>query len=209
MSEDLTCRLMDKWALPLADMDGVKRDLDFVSDVCKLLLERLQANDADLTTLEALQAAAFVRYGRCFKTGVRHAFTIPKDWIEALPEELRATHNDSLTLRDKHIAHAVNDWDNHIPLLWAVRPTPSAVPQLITVVVGYSGTLGLNPQWLQRLRDLSLAIRGKVEAAMENETQHVIERASQLPREELERRFREDTGDIPEARRLDQARRRT
>lgn len=208
MSEDLTCRLMDEWALPIADMDGVMRDLDFVAKACNLLLQLLQANSTDIITLEALQSAAMVRYGRCFNSGIRHAFRVPEDWINRLPDELKQAHSETLSLRNKHLAHAVNDWDNHIPLLWAVRPAPQEPPQLINVFVGYSGTIGLDPLWIQRLRDVALTVRANVESEMEAEKRRVIQRASELPLQELERRFREDRGDIPEARRLDQPRRR-
>ena len=208
MSENLTCRLMDKWALPIADLDGVMRDLDFVVKVCNLLLKLVQANSADIIMLEALQSAAMLRYGRCFNSGIRDAFRIPEDWINRLPDELKQAHTDTLSLRNKHLAHAVNDWDNHIPLLWAVRTTPQDPPQLINVYVGYSGTIGLDPLWIQRLREVALTVLAKVESEMETERRRIIKCASELPRQELERRFREDGGDIPEARRLNEPRRR-
>jgi hypothetical protein len=199
---------MDDWALSLADMDGVARDLQFVADACNRLLELLAENSTDLTTLEALQSAAMVRYGRCFKTGIRTAFKIPTEWFDDLPDELKAVHQDTLTLRDKHLAHAVNDWDNHIPMLWSVRDAPQESPRFLNIFIGYSGTIGLESSWIQRLRDAALTLKTKVESETEAEKERVMKRAGELPIEELERRFREDTGDIPEARSLDQARRR-
>lgn len=208
MADHLSCRLMDKWALSIADMDGVMRDLDFVADACGILLEKLAARATDLITLESLQSAAMIKYGRCFKTGVRNAFTIPKEWLNELSAELKEAHEDTLTLRDKHLAHAVNDWDNHIPLLWAVRDYPDAAPRLLNVFVGYNGTIGLDPKWIQHLRDVALTLRSRIGKEMDAEREKIIECASKLPIEELERRFRENRGDIPEARNLDDVRRR-
>ena len=44
--------------------------------------------------LEAMQAFALIRYGWCFKGGVRTAFLIPDAWIEALEPQLRQAHRE-------------------------------------------------------------------------------------------------------------------
>jgi hypothetical protein len=100
----------------LADMAGVHMDLRTVTGTCAQLQRKVQRESDAMLELEAMQAFALIRYGRCFKGGVRTAFLIPPEWIAALPAELRHAHADFLALRDKHIAHSVNDWELNIPV---------------------------------------------------------------------------------------------
>jgi hypothetical protein len=76
---------MEDWSLPLADLDGIQRDFWFVEAACGRLLDLIHQGSADVLIMESLQSAAMVRYGRCFKDGVRSAFRIPGDWISSRP----------------------------------------------------------------------------------------------------------------------------
>jgi hypothetical protein len=77
---------------------------------------RLEALWLDWQTLhfplyEALSGAAVVRYGRCFKSGVRDR--LPELALDAAPEVLKDTHEFVLDLRDKHVAHSVNPFEEN------------------------------------------------------------------------------------------------
>ena len=109
---DYPVKLIGAETYRLADMAGVQMDLRTVAATCAQLsrrLEREREQRRDWLVAEAIQAHALIRYGRCFRGGVRTAFLIPPEWIEELPADLRQAHADYLDLRDKHIAHSVND----------------------------------------------------------------------------------------------------
>ena len=65
----------------------------------------------DFSLNEALSAAATVRYGRCFKSGVRDR--LPEEALKAAPDLLQDTHRFVLDLRDKHVAHSVNPFEEN------------------------------------------------------------------------------------------------
>lgn len=95
----------------LASLAGAEIDMRAVVEVC----ERLDALDDiskfDVVLWEALSGAAVIRYGRCFKQGVRHY--LPVKALLAAPRELQETHSFIIALRDKHIAHSVNPFEEN------------------------------------------------------------------------------------------------
>jgi len=106
----------------LADLYGVAIDLRACHDYCEKYLQVfsniLQPTDETkhLKRLECFSVHIFIKYGRCFKSGVRNK----------LAEEIRATlSSDDLDLdqevikvRDEYIAHSVNDFESHKVRVW-------------------------------------------------------------------------------------------
>jgi hypothetical protein len=100
-------------ARQLADATSVLQDLTFVVNV----LERLEAllaegNEADAVLVQACWTSALVAYIRCFSTGKRTGLT------EAVFEGVRGRDADAVEvhrhfkdLRDKHVAHSVNPFE--------------------------------------------------------------------------------------------------
>jgi hypothetical protein len=94
----------------LADAGGELMDLRFVEDALSALLNSWPQADQvgpDTTEARALWVASIVWYARSFKGGVRGSGVAAK-LIPALSDESRATHAYALALRDKHMAHSVN-----------------------------------------------------------------------------------------------------
>lgn len=95
ISDNALIPITEPEAYALADIYGVLHDLRWVCQASR----RLAGDIADPLTnhvkLEAMQAAVMMRYGRCFKSGVRTAFVIPPQWIEEFPEELRDIHRQA------------------------------------------------------------------------------------------------------------------
>src|SRR4051812_6854909 len=101
-------------AYRLADMHGVLIDLQSVRDVCTLIVEKTSSDERhhNSVELEALQWAAMVRYGRCFVGGgKRTAYVLTRERIDWLGANRLAIHDKVLALRNKHIAHSINDWE--------------------------------------------------------------------------------------------------
>jgi hypothetical protein len=98
-------------AIELRDLVAVHNDLQFVALAADRLSELLeQSKDADSVLVEALQTAALIAYARCFGTGKRGRLT--EETIDRMPSEgTREFHRHLKDLRDKHIAHSVNAFE--------------------------------------------------------------------------------------------------
>jgi hypothetical protein len=94
-----------------AALNGVQNDLGTARDLAKViesgrLLKRRMARNRAWWSLESVNTAALIRYGRCFDTG-RSGHAIPTAVMQKLPGELPRWHDRFTFLRDKHIAHAI------------------------------------------------------------------------------------------------------
>ncbi len=93
----------------LADWISIDHDLKAVVAICARLDPLLNSVDSDPVLIDALWAAAIVRYGRCFGTGKRRSLdTRP---IEHLNGDPLGAHGLYKNLRDKLVAHSVNSYE--------------------------------------------------------------------------------------------------
>jgi hypothetical protein len=204
---------MNDWIIPgrfdfsipeaqrLSDLTSVDSDLEVVirlSNRC----ERLSASlievpeSASLTWLDDIQAlgdlmfAAVVRYGRTIATGVRQG--IPKVWIEALSKESQQSHAYFKALRDKYIAHSVNQLeDNQVFVMLTPQFSEEQQPSNITVDKGRLVTLGGSD--LARLRLLAEELRAVVSREIESETARLLAIARQMPVAQIKARGSDST----------------
>ena len=98
----------------LADLTGVLYDFD---SAYKMALELKAASVKSLTPngllVEAYTIAIVIRYCRPFVTGVRAR--LEEQDLSILSPELRCVHNRLRAIRDKHIAHSVNAFEENQP----------------------------------------------------------------------------------------------
>ncbi len=86
----------------------VKNDLAQVKQCCVQLLERLDKNSGEITIVDiSLWDNALVTFFRCFKQGLRK-YKLSKDLFKDLQGEPLKVFDYFENLRDKHIAHPVN-----------------------------------------------------------------------------------------------------
>lgn len=140
----------------LADMHGVQQDLEWLIKLCdKILRYKASGPRPDSIEMEALEGAALIRYGRCFKRGVRTAFILDAQWIAKLPPELQAAHRDFEALRDKHVAHSVNDWELNIPVAVLRQDAETGESQVSSVSVQSHRIIGQTPESIDQLKQLA------------------------------------------------------
>ena len=97
----------------LADMAGVHMDLRMTAATTAQLSCRNEQDQPDGLICQAMLDSALIRYGRCFKGGVRTEFAIPQAWIDHLQPDLRQAHRHFVALRDaRTIAQAGSDQRN-------------------------------------------------------------------------------------------------
>lgn len=97
-------------AKALSELYGIKHDLELAHSLAGSVIRDLGERSPDFIMMEGLVSAAIVRYGRCFKSGVRAKFR--KEWLDSLTEEMRGMHDYFISLRDKYIAHSVNPYED-------------------------------------------------------------------------------------------------
>jgi len=204
--DDYPVKLTGPETYRLADMAGVLIDLRMTSGTAAQLSRRREEKNPDMLVLEAMQDSALIHYGRCYSGGIRTAFLIPQEWIDDLPADLRQAHRDFLDLRDKHIAHSVNDWEINTPVARARIDRETGEVNVHAVNVNKSRVVMLASDSLDKLWRLAKALADRVEKDMKVEQAKLLEIAKKIPVEELKRRIKEDPPDWPGQRKLGIAR---
>lgn len=93
----------------LADCFSILRDLKFVIDALTMLKELLKENKKEGVLTEALWTSALITYCRCFTSGKR--FGLEEKIYKNIKGEPIKAHRNFKSMRDKHIAHSVNPFD--------------------------------------------------------------------------------------------------
>lgn len=110
MIEQPTVQLAGPTAETLADLLSCRADLAHCVELLDAQLERPKAQQND-TVGRGLWEAAVIAYARVFAGGVRHRARIPDEAIIAIDPLAMTLHEWLLGLRDKHVAHSVNAFD--------------------------------------------------------------------------------------------------
>lgn len=101
-------------AAELRDLASLRRDLELASVYAEAFCDQTPEATEEINTRDpsyGLWFAALICYGRCFGSGVRHVGQVGIDSLEG--DEIQE-HKYLLTLRDKHIAHAVNGYEDTV-----------------------------------------------------------------------------------------------
>jgi hypothetical protein len=108
--EQPTVQLTGPTAETLADLLSCQADLAHCVELLDAQLDRPEAQQND-TVGRGLWEAAVLAYARVFASGVRHRARIPNHAVSAIDPLAMTLHEWLLGLRDKHLAHSVNAFD--------------------------------------------------------------------------------------------------
>lgn len=100
----ITVEVKSELARELADWTLIDRDLKAIVEACDRLVIEASREPPDELVCSALWSHAVIKYGRCFGPGDR-TFAKMEPLIR---EELRELHNWFSDLRNKHVAHSFN-----------------------------------------------------------------------------------------------------
>jgi hypothetical protein len=103
-----TLRFESNEAGKLADLVGIAQDLAFVEEATKRLSKLMRENSEDSVLIRSLWSSALVAYIRCFTSGKR--FGLNNDIFSTI-DGGEATHQYFKDVRDKHIAHSINPFE--------------------------------------------------------------------------------------------------
>ena len=169
-------------AARLASLGGIEQDLRGVIAYCSLLVERSEIEKLNFVEWEAISSAAVVRYARCFSSGVRDS--LEHDLLDTADIDLKEAHRFFIDLRNKHVAHSVNPFEeNDVTLQIAAHFQSSQ--EIFAVHTAHGRRIGLSfgaPDQLKRLAEWVLL---KVEEEMKTEKDKLLQVARQRPLAEL------------------------
>jgi hypothetical protein len=167
-----------KEAQKLADLTGVEADLRATEEICDLILSNLTKQPMESVLVEALCAAALVRYGRSFGSGVR--YRIPDEVVKSLPKESQKFHEFFKNLRDKWIAHSVNAFEENLVHAY-LAPEERGPRRISWISVQHQRVVTLSSQSISALKALAVEMRKQVEKLIEQENNRVLAYARSLP----------------------------
>ena len=169
----------------LASLAGAEQDIRGVKEFCVRLESLIEAKNHDFVLYDALSTAAAISYGRCFKfSKVRER--LPTDAINQAPVEHQQTHNFIIALRDKHIAHSENPFEeNNVTLQIADHFICSA--EVTAVNTAHGRAIGFPFDLPARCRILTDWWLVWLKEEMKNEKKRLIDIARTKPLEELKR----------------------
>lgn len=166
----------------LPDIHGWLQDIRSAHEFASRLSHELSAEYPDPVLLDALTAAALVRYSRCFTTGIRARLSIEK-LSTALPSDIEL-HERLLRIRDLHIAHPVNEQEVHA-LYLILDGSPEATTGAIGLSSFSSVKLTLDEVEVSAMLELCNKWMDWLKAQLIQEQAPLIPLASRLSRAEL------------------------
>lgn len=102
-------KIKSEMASQLADYSLIENDITDVVSACDRLLIELSNEVIDEIVCASLWTQALIRYGRCFgSSGFRKSVSVEP----FVKEEFKSIHQYFRDIRDKHIAHSVNNFEN-------------------------------------------------------------------------------------------------
>ncbi len=123
-------------------------DLQFALDCFKLANTFGTPDDRNLQS-KALIFSGVVAYARCFKSGVRQSLSASNIGANTGTFDFEI-HNYLVTLRDKHVAHSVNDFEDCQPVAIVVGRPESGWRDGSGVGVVIKQTVGISADLLRR-----------------------------------------------------------
>lgn len=180
-------KLGNKKARRLADLTGIYMDLSFTIDACKLLMELVdhrRETDRDGLLREALWSSALVAYARAFAPGRRYG--LGEGVFSKLESNYLTAHRLFISLRNKHVAHSVNPFEQAEVGL-ALSEEGVAERKVEAIVVFAIRLANLNKPAVIDLHNLAATLRNEVGRLAEGAKDGALEDAKAVPADDLYR----------------------
>lgn len=158
-------------AAQYAALSGVRIDFLSTSNLCEFLKEEFKSGRPRSEIVDAFSAAIVIRYCRAFSSGVRKW-----PWEEALAsltDDQRKYHEIFLHLRNKHIAHSLNAFEeNRVQARYVLE---RADEEGITGISASSSMLtGLSSHNLTMIQGLCKSLMSFVEKQLSEEQKKLL-----------------------------------
>ncbi len=154
----------------LADLNGMITDLQSTIEFCKELQKIYETGTHGITQNDVMFTAILVRYCRSFVSGVRQSIKL--DNVKNLsPDEIKA-HNFYMELRNKHIAHSVNDLEENKVVAYYIKENPEK--GFLSISVQHGRVISLSSHDLDTIISLCHKFIGHIDTEIENEKSKLL-----------------------------------
>ncbi|MFQ5779329.1 MAG: hypothetical protein ACE5HN_00920 [Nitrospiria bacterium] len=155
----------------LADLTGVEYDLRSTIELCDELKELIEASDYRGSRIDTLSTTISVRYSRSFGSGVRKKINIEN--IGSINEKLLEEHERILAIRNKHIAHSVNAFEENQVVGYYVLENPEE-KGIRSISVQHGRVVGLSYSDADSIIQLSKLALEYVKSEIEKEKSKIL-----------------------------------
>ena len=171
----------------LADLASIFQDLSFTIQACQGLLDVMKGEPKDAILMQSIWTAALISYVRCFATGKR--FGLSEETISHLEGNPIDVHRFYKNLRDKHIAHSVNPFEE--VAVGLVLPKQGSTENEIQGVATLSKRhIAASREDVENLIVLASTLREEVRRLAKEAEAETLEAGKEIPLENLYKRPR-------------------
>ncbi len=138
---------------------------------------------SDYELLDALATSALIRYRRCFSSGAG----VPPNAIDdvlGITQLEKEVHRHLLDVRDKHVAHAVNQMETHDVYLWVV-PDDAGRRRVTGVSCGSNTGVAISKELAVEMEKLCMKWLDHINELIRLESSRLLPLAQQLSSTEL------------------------
>lgn len=171
-------------AKALADLNGVKFDLQGVIELSDEISSIINDASFNSTVLDALCSALVVKYFRCFGFGVRGKLDIEN--ITSLTEDEVQLHKLLKNLRDKHIVHSVNSFEENYVVAY-LNPEERG-KKINSISVQHHRMIALSEYDIDFIKRISSKILTEIKVMIESEKKYILELARKEDIDEMYKR---------------------
>lgn len=168
-------------AFELARLTSIEHDLRSARDLCIYLENQFAVAPngwppSEIT--DAFSTAIVVRYSRAFVTGVRHG--LGKRELFVLSQEQLDNHNRLRALRDKHMAHSVNAFENtRVQARYCLERVNDE--GITSVSAAHYRVFGLSQRDIESLKELCTCLLAHVDQLIDHEKKALLRVIRALP----------------------------
>ena len=166
----------------LADLTGIRYDLDSARSLARKLQTVMEEEKPDFELVDALTTAIVVRYLRPFSAGVRRR--LKEETPDKLSMSQRRQHERLRDFRNKHIAHSVNAFEENQPVARYVEERVDC-EGVYAVECHHDRVVGLNSSETEDLIELTTFLIEYVDRLLDKERNVVLEKVRSVPFEQL------------------------
>ena len=166
----------------LADLTGIRYDLDSARSLARKLQAVMEEEKPDFELVDALTTAILVRYIRPFSAGVRRR--LKEETLDKLSESQRRQHERLRDFRNKHIAHSVNAFEENQPVARYVEERVD-VEGVYAVECHHDRVVGLNSREAEDVIELTTFLIEYVDRLLDKERHVVLDKVRSVPFEQL------------------------
>lgn len=171
-------------ATRLAELGAVAQDLGAVMETCRRIEGLSNENSNDHILIEGLWTAALVRYARCFTEAKRQELT--ESIFDGFHGQPIAAHRYYIDMRNKHIAHSVNPFEQTYAGV-VLTPETSKVKSVVGVTTLAMRHIVCDLNGVHQLGVLAKIVLGKVCEKAKDCEKKLLARIKALPIEDLYR----------------------